>query len=177
VSKASSQKRPADDLRAQIGRPDVLLATWFGAGLLPGAPGTWGSLAALPCAYLLFHLGGPVVLAAATALVFLLGVAASQRIERRLGLKDPGQIVVDEVVGQWLCLLPIAGDPALYPVAFIAFRVFDIAKVWPANMLDRRLSGGIGIMVDDIVAAIYGGAVTALISLAFGREVCFLAIC
>jgi phosphatidylglycerophosphatase A len=177
VSSRSTAQSKADSLRAAWRKPDVLIATWFGAGLLPAAPGTWGSLAALPVGYLLVVAGGPILLGIATALVFVVGVAASNRVERRFGLKDPSQIVVDEVAGMWLCLLPVANDLLLYPVAFIAFRIFDIAKVWPVNILDRKLRGGLGVMADDIAAAIYGGAVTALFSLAFGREVCFLTIC
>ncbi|MDX1710138.1 MAG: phosphatidylglycerophosphatase A [Rhodovibrionaceae bacterium] len=167
----------AEALRAQRYRPDVLLVTWFGAGLLPGAPGTWGSLAALPFAYAIALAGGPVALLAASAVLFPIGTFLSDRVMRRIGHADPGQIVIDEVAAQWLSLVPVATQPMFYPVAFIAFRVFDIAKVWPVNILDRRLAGGFGVMADDTVAAIYAGSCTALVALAFGSETCFLTIC
>jgi phosphatidylglycerophosphatase A len=96
---------------------------------------------------------------------------------QRIGHADPGEIVIDEVAGQWLSLVPVAAEPAFYPVAFVAFRIFDIAKVWPVNVLDRRLEGGFGVMADDIVAGIYAAVSTALVALAFGSEACFLTIC
>lgn len=131
------------------------IATWFGSGLLPRAPGTWGSLAALPFAALLVWFGGWPLLLAASGLLFVLGTWASERYARRLGKKDPSEIVVDEVLGQWLVLLPWALDPFAYLLGFAAFRVFDIAKPWPVSLADRRLAGGLGIMLDDVIAAGY----------------------
>lgn len=139
---------------------DSLVATWFGAGYLPKAPGTWGSLAALPCAFVIAHLGGAIALLVAAILLFPVGVAASARYGRRVGLSDPGVIVVDEVVGQWLAVLPVVGHPLLghdvigYALAFAAFRLFDILKPWPVGALDRRLKGGLGVMADDAAAGV-----------------------
>lgn len=144
--------------RLPFGHPAALLATWFGCGLLPKAPGTWGSLAALPCAAVIAWSAGPWGLAAATLAVFAAGVWASRRYADASGSADPGAVVIDEVAGQWLALLPVALDWALYPIAFVAFRFFDIVKVWPANWMDRRLKGGLGIMADDIVAGLYAAA-------------------
>ncbi|MFQ6018552.1 MAG: phosphatidylglycerophosphatase A, partial [Kiloniellaceae bacterium] len=138
--------------------PARLLATWFGSGLLPGAPGTWGSLAALPFAALISWLGGPWALLAAVLMVFVLGLWASGRFTEGEDTEDPGEVVIDEVAGQWLAVLPVPLDPGLYLVAFLAFRLFDIAKVWPANLAQRRLAGAWGIMADDIVAGLYAGA-------------------
>ena len=136
----------------------TLLATWFGAGRLRPAPGTWGSLAALPCAAGLVWLGGPWALACAIAVVFAAGVWASGWFGRRSDSRDSSIIVIDEVAGQWLAILPIALDLRLYVAAFVLFRLLDILKPWPISWIDRRVHGGFGVMADDILA----GAAAAL---------------
>jgi phosphatidylglycerophosphatase A len=142
--------------------PAALIATWFGSGLLPGMPGTWGSLAALICAWPLIAWGGAVALPVATVAVFILGCWAAARYEAQSGRKDPGEVVVDEVAGQWIALLPLVlwpwGDDAMIAAAlgsFLLFRLFDIWKPWPIGVFDRELSGGLGIMVDDVLAGLY----------------------
>ncbi len=140
--------------------PASLLATWFGSGLLPKAPGTWGSLAALPCAIVIAALAGPWGLLAAVLAVTAAGLWAADIYAARSGADDPGEVVIDEVAGQWLALVPAALDPWLYAVAFLAFRFFDIVKVWPANWLDRNIKGAWGIMLDDLAAGVYAGALT-----------------
>ncbi|MGE5270709.1 MAG: phosphatidylglycerophosphatase A [Thiohalocapsa sp.] len=144
-------------------RAEALIATWFGVGLMPVLPGTWASLAALPIGWILMALGGPAALAAAAALLFAIGCWASGRVAAASGLLDPNFIVVDEVAAQWLALLPAPLDWRAYAVAFIAFRVFDIFKPWPANIIDRRLKGGFGIMLDDVAAAFYAALILVLI--------------
>ncbi len=133
----------------------AILATWFGAGLLPKAPGTWGSLAALPCGLALTWLGGPWLLLGGAVAVFFLGIWAGGRYAKDRGLEDPGVVVIDEVAGLWIALLPALLDPLLAALAFLAFRLFDILKPWPINLLDRELKGGLGIMADDVLAGIY----------------------
>ncbi len=140
--------------------PASVLATWFGSGLLPKAPGTWGSLAALPLAFVLADLAGPWGLLIGVLLVLIVGLWAADVYAAHSGSGDPGEVVSDEVAGQWLALVPAALDPRLYAVAFLAFRFVDIVKVWPAIWLDRNLKGGWGIMLDDVVAGLYAGAVT-----------------
>ncbi len=140
--------------------PISLLATWFGAGLLPKAPGTWGSLAALPLAFVIAAGAGTWGLLAAAAVATLVGVWAAGVYAARRGQADPQTVVIDEVAGQWLALVPVAQDLRLYAVAFLAFRFFDIVKVWPAGRIDRELKGGWGIMLDDVVAGLYAAAVT-----------------
>ena len=139
--------------------PIALLATWFGSGLLPKAPGTWGSLAALPFAYGIYLWTGTFGLVVATVLVFVIGVWASGRYANAKENSDPGEVVIDEVAGQWLALIPAIGILWYYPVAFVAFRIFDILKPWPVGWLDRHLKGGLGIMADDIAAGIYAALV------------------
>lgn len=152
--------------------PVTLVATWFGAGLIRRAPGTWGSLAALPCAAGLHLLGGPWLLAGATGLVALAGVWASGRYAAALGSGgasgDPGAVVVDEVAGQWLALLPLPLDLWWYAAAFALFRLFDIAKPWPIGWLDQNLHGGRGIIADDLAAGLVAGALAYALLLWLG---------
>ncbi len=140
-----------------------LLCSWFGAGYLPKGPGTWGSFAALPLGWLIWRLGGHPALAVATGLVFFVGWWASERIVRADGLEDPSWIVIDEVAGQWLTLL--FTPPALldYAVGFALFRLFDIWKPWPVSWADQKIKGGLGIMLDDILAGLMALAVLSLL--------------
>lgn len=150
-----------------------LVATFFYVGLLPRAPGTWGSLAALPCAYILHLLGGFPLLALATLALAALGFWAAGAETRAGGDPDPGEIVVDEVVGQWIALFPLSAGlwlagaaPQVFPWpgwvgAFVMFRLFDIWKPWPVSWADG-LHGATGIMLDDILAGVMAAVVVAL---------------
>jgi phosphatidylglycerophosphatase A len=135
--------------------PALVLGTWFGAGLLPVMPGTWGSLAALPCAWAIRSMWGAAGLAIAAVIVFGAGCWAARTLAQTSRVKDPGAIVIDEVVAQWLVLLPAPLDPVSYAAAFLLFRIFDIWKPWPVRSANRRVSGGLGIMLDDLLAAVY----------------------
>lgn len=147
--------------------PASLIATFFGAGLLPKAPGTWGSLAALPFGALLLWQGGPWLLAGGILLVSLAGWWASAEHARTIGKDDPGEIVIDEVAGQWIALLPAALAWPDFLVAFLLFRAADILKPWPATWADRTIHGGLGVMVDDLIAGAYA-ALTLLLLKAGG---------
>jgi phosphatidylglycerophosphatase A len=149
--------------RVRPTEPAALLATWFGAGFLPVAPGSWASLAALPCAALLVWFGGPVLVLGAAAALFLLGTCAADAYMAAVQVHDPPAIVVDEVVGQWLTLALLPLDPFAYALGFVLFRVLDVLKPWPANFVDRAVTGGIGVMLDDVVAGAYAGAALWLI--------------
>jgi len=146
-----------------------LLATLFGAGDLPGAPGTWGSLAALPFALVAVMIGGQFLLMALILVGFVVGVWASGKLATYHRLQDPQRVVIDEVVGQWLAILPLALDWRFYPVAFVLFRFADITKPWPLKDLER-LHGGVGIMADDVGAGVYAGALTWLIAVWLGSQ-------
>ena len=135
--------------------PAALLATWFGAGLLPVAPGTWGSLAALPFAWAIATLLGQPALLIAAAIVFGVGWWAAEQVGRASGIADDGSIVIDEVAGQWLTLAVVPPSAAAYVLGFLLFRLFDITKPWPASAAERTIPGGLGVMADDIVAGIY----------------------
>jgi len=135
--------------------PAFLIATWFGSGLLPKIPGTWGSAAALPFAWGIMWFGGPKVLLVCAIVAFIVGIWAAGMYSKHSGIKDAGPIVIDEVAGQWLTLIPAGLDPILFLVGFFLFRAADILKPWPANWADRELEGGLGVMLDDIFAGIY----------------------
>jgi phosphatidylglycerophosphatase A len=134
--------------------PAILIATWFGIGLVKWAPGTFASLAALPLAWILRSYTGPLGLAMAAGALFVVGTWAAARYERRTGTHDSSAIVVDEVVGQWITLLLIPAELTVYALAFVLFRLFDILKPWPISLADRRIGGGFGVMFDDVLAGI-----------------------
>ena len=147
----------------RLSQPTTLISVGFGTGLLRGAPGTWGSLAALPPAMAIVWLGGWPALAVAAVVVSVLGIWAADAMVRRSGVHDPGIIVVDEIAGQWITILPIAAHFEMYPLAFVAFRIADIAKPWPVSVADRRVGGGFGVMLDDVIAALYAAVAVWLI--------------
>jgi len=147
----------------------MLIATWFGSGYLPEAPGTWGSLAALPFAWVILTLlPGAFPLLAASCVLLAVGVWASAQHSATLGTHDAGEIVVDEVVGQWMVLAVAPFSPLGWLVAFLLFRFFDVLKPWPISWIDRRVSGGWGIMLDDVVAGLFAAVSVWLIVFAVG---------
>jgi phosphatidylglycerophosphatase A len=143
--------------------PAALLATWFGTGFLPVVPGSCASLAALPLAALLVWLGGSILVLAAGAALFVIGMWAADAYMDAVKVHDPPAIVVDEVVGQWLTLALLPLDPLVYALGFVLFRILDVLKPWPANFIDRAVTGGFGVMLDDVVAGAYAGGAVWLI--------------
>jgi len=137
--------------------PTKIVATWFGAGLARKAPGTWGSVAALPFAWAIQYWAGSAGLVLAAMLVFLIGWAASNRLVDTMGIEDPQIIVVDEVVGQWLTLACGPLSIPAYLIGLLLFRAADITKPFPASWADRKVGGGLGVMLDDVLAALYSG--------------------
>ena len=135
--------------------PAMLIATGFGVGLSPVAPGTAASLVALAIAWAIHAVTGNPGLTVAAALVFAIGCWAADVVARVHRARDPDVVVVDEVAGQWLVLLAAPFDPLGWGFAFLLFRLFDISKPWPAGWVDRHVKGGLGIMLDDILAAGY----------------------
>ena len=154
-----------------------LIATFGHVGLLPRAAGTWGALAAVPLGYLLHRLGGPALLLAAVAALYALGYWATKAAAFGHGGLERSEIVVDEVVGQWIALLPLSfglwhagAPPQVFPwpgwvAAFLLFRLFDLWKPWPVSWARRR-EGPAGVMLDDVLAGLMAGAATALLGAA-----------
>lgn len=134
------------------------------AGLAPKAPGTWGT--ALACAlapFLFFPLSLPLR-AALLVLLFFAGGWAAGKAEFILDQKDPGQVVIDELVGVWLAMLPFKNESFwLVFSAFVCFRIFDIIKPWPVKASENWLPGGFGIMIDDVIAGFYAMAALFLL--------------
>ena len=132
-----------------------ILATVFYLGRIPGAPGTWGSIAAV-LVWLILPEQMLSVFIFSGILIFLavIGIWVSQLVESASGTTDPSEIIIDEWVGQWIALLALPQTWISAVIALVFFRIFDIAKPWPINNL-QKLPGGWGIMVDDIVAGIF----------------------
>lgn len=144
--------------------PDAVIATWFGVGLLRPAPGTLGTIAAIPFGFAINYYSHPVFLLAA-ALILLLGSSkAVHRFGKKVGETDSSSIVVDEVVGMWIAGAAAFTNPALWLLAFALFRFFDIVKIWPASFFDKKVKNGFGVMMDDVVAGIYALFGVAIIS-------------
>ena len=149
-----------------------LIATFFYVGLIRPAPGTWGSAAAIPVGYLIHVAGGFPALLAATIAVFFIGWWATIRETHGKEDHDPSEIVIDEVAGQWIALLPLSGglwhagvDPWVFPypgwiAAFLLFRLFDIWKPGPVGWADRK-STAFGVMFDDVIAGVMAAIVVA----------------
>ncbi len=135
--------------------PAKLLGTWFGTGLSPKASGTMGSIAALPFAYVIQIYGGNRALLIASLIAFVVGWLASNTYLHYTDAKDPKEIVIDEVAGQWLLLSFMFPTLHSYIVGLALFRLFDILKPWPISVADRKITNGFGVMFDDILAAVY----------------------
>lgn len=139
------------------------IALWGGAGLMRPAPGSWGSFAALFFAYIMFLYLPIWAFLLAIAAVFGLGHWACAVYNEQSGKQDASEIVVDEVVGQWIALIPVLllrpQSWIAFAIAFVFFRIFDILKPWPVSWADKR-HDALGIMLDDVIA----GALAAILS-------------
>lgn len=144
-----------------MNRLAIGLATWFGCGDWPWGPGTVGSLAALGIAILLHtYFGtGRLTLLVLCAIGILPAIWASTRASRLMNNPDPGRVVIDEVLGQWVALLGASVFVwKSFAAAFVLFRVFDIWKPWPVHLLEK-LPEGVGIVADDIAAGLYAALI------------------
>ena len=145
-----------------LANPIQFLALGFGSGLAPKAPGTFGTLAAVPLFLLMSGLTpliyGLVVLVVCLAGIYICGKAASD-----VGVHDHGAIVWDEFAGFFITMfmVPVSWQSGL--VGFVLFRIFDIAKPWPISLADKKLTGGFGIMFDDVLAGLFALAIMHLI--------------
>jgi len=164
-----------------VGDYVALAVATCGVGYIPLAPGTWGSLVGigvyLGISFLITRAANPSLLASviigvsAILIVTLVGIWAASRTEKLLGRKDPGKVVIDEVAGQMISLMPLSlvfARPwnGWVIVSFILFRFFDIVKPYPARRLER-LHGGLGIMADDLIAGVYAAVITAILLFVF----------
>lgn len=145
----------APTLRFMLHHPAHFIALGFGAGLAPFAPGTFGTLVAIPIALVLDRYAGDAGFVAATAALFAAGVWASAVTGRNLDAPDHGGIVIDEVVAFLLVLFFAGLTPMRIAIAFALFRFFDIVKPPPIRQVDAAMKNGFGVMLDDLVAAGY----------------------
>ena len=151
-----------------MGRSPVRwVAFGFGVGLLPRAPGTFGTLIAIPLVVLLTFLGSWLY---AIVCVVLVGIAimVADRVEHQLGQRDPGVIVIDEVVGFVVAMAFLPTKLWIVVIAFVIFRLLDILKPPPIDWVERRFKGGVGIVADDVVAGLLTNAVVQLLLLLVG---------
>ena len=134
--------------------PLHFLSLGFGSGLLPVAPGTFGTLAAIPVYLIMTSLTLPVYLFV-TAIAFILGVYLCGYTSRALGVHDHSGIVWDEIVGFMVTMIAVPNETGWIVAGFLLFRLFDILKPWPIKWVDTHLQGGFGIMFDDLLAGIF----------------------
>jgi phosphatidylglycerophosphatase A len=141
-----------------------VLATWFGCGLVPLAPGTAGTLAAVPL-YLVLRSSGPAAVLFVAVVLAIVGIWAADHVIAKTGLKDPQIVVIDEVVGVLVTLAASRPTWSSVVLGVVLFRVFDQWKPWPARSLEG-LPGGLGVMMDDVAAGVWGAAVLVLVGMA-----------
>lgn len=146
----------------QKSRTAAQIATLFGVGFAPTAPGTVASLVALPLAALIYLVAGRTTVLLCGLAVFAIGSWACEMYVRQTGKKDPSECVVDELAGQWIACAFAPFSVLGYLAAFAFFRALDIAKPWPINRLES-LHGGFGIMADDVMAGLLAGFAIALL--------------
>lgn len=139
------------------------LAFGFGSGFAPKAPGTAGTLAAIPFALLLGQLPLPVHMVVLLAAVGI-GIHCCGRTAHDLGVHDHGGIVWDEFVGYWLTVAMLPNTALWLALGFVVFRVLDIWKPWPIRVADRSLEGGLGVMLDDVIAGLMAGLILLAVS-------------
>ena len=158
MSKVQSDRlSPLDVFRKSgpAGKTALILSTWFGSGLFPVASGTVGSLAALPFIFVLSKL--ELWQGIATLAIFVaIAVWSSGLTQKLLEKKDPSEVVIDEVAGFSLAMSLVPFSPASLAVGFLLFRIFDIIKPYPIRDLER-LRGGLGIVMDDLLAGLFAG--------------------
>jgi phosphatidylglycerophosphatase A len=152
--------RPTTQFAAS--HPAHMIAFGFGAGLVPVAPGTMGTLAAWPVGWYLAGAVAPLGFVAIIALLFVIGIWACGLTGRRLGIEDHGALVWDEAVAFLVVLALLPRTLEWQAAGFVLFRLFDIAKPPPIRWLERRFHGGLGVMLDDLLAAGYTLLVLAL---------------
>jgi phosphatidylglycerophosphatase A len=145
-----------------IKRPVCFLGLGFGSGLAPFAPGTFGTLAAIPI-YLLMQDLPLLIYLAITTIFFILGIYICQKSAGWIGMDDPSAVVWDEIVGYLVTMLAAPSGWQWLVIGFVLFRLFDIIKPWPIRWFDKNLHGGLGIMVDDVIAGVFSLIVIQLL--------------
>ncbi|MCW9046548.1 MAG: phosphatidylglycerophosphatase A [Gammaproteobacteria bacterium] len=146
----STKKIPITYLK----NPVHFISVGFGSGLLPKAPGTFGTLVAIPLYFLISHLDFWIYFLI-TCVVTIAGVYACSYTSKALGVHDHSGIVIDEIAGYFITMMAVPFDWLWVLLGFVLFRIFDILKPWPISWLDKNCEGGLGIMLDDVLAGIF----------------------
>ena len=149
--------------RVVLTHPAGWIASGFGIGLSPVAPGTMGSLAALLPWWFYLQYASLAVQLAVLGVAFVIGVLTANWVIGKTGVQDPSVVVWDEFIGQWIALLLAPAGWMWMALGFGLFRLFDIWKPWPVSWADRKLHGGVGAMLDDVLAGVYAFATVQLI--------------
>lgn len=145
-------------LRDLVRDPVSFLAFGFGSGLAPWVPGTMGTLMAVPFYLLAAHFLSLALYLALLVVAFTIGIYLCGRTAEKLGVHDHGGIVWDEFVGFWLTMVAVPPGWFWVLLGFVLFRIFDMVKPWPIRAVDRRVGGGFGIMIDDVLAGLAAAA-------------------
>lgn len=135
--------------------PHILITTWFGFGLINPMSGTWGTIAALPLAYLVLQFSSLYLLLSLILVFYILGVLSIKKYFQPNKIFDRSEIVIDEVVGVWIALINSNTNLIKWFMVFLIFRILDIIKPWPANYFDKNTVSPHSIMLDDVVAGVY----------------------
>lgn len=141
------------NVKITIKTPMQFLASGFGSGCAPVAPGTFGTLAAIPVWMMLSFLS-PIPYVIAVIAIFILGCYVSEKASQELNVHDHGGIVIDEFVGFFITMFLVPFSWINILLGFVLFRIFDVIKPWPIKIVDRQVKGGFGIMVDDVLAGV-----------------------
>jgi len=152
------------NFRELIKRPVCFLGLGFGTGLAPKAPGTFGTIAAIPI-YLLMQNLSLMTYLVLTAIAFVVGIWICQQSADWLGKEDPSAVVWDEIVGYLVTMIAAPQGWQWVALGFVLFRFFDILKPWPISIADKELHGGFGIMLDDVIAGIFAAGCIQLLYL------------
>ncbi|EJP75130.1 MULTISPECIES: phosphatidylglycerophosphatase A family protein [Campylobacter] len=140
-----------------------LFLTFFGFGLLPKAPGTWGSIAGTVVAVAILWAFSPTTLFLASILLFLISISIIDRYEAQIGIHDSSHIVIDEVAGVWLAVAISGGTISQILLSFAFFRLLDIKKPSVIGRVDKNVKGGLGVMGDDMIAGFFAGLMSAMV--------------
>jgi phosphatidylglycerophosphatase A len=156
--------QPKINFRELIKRPVCFLGLGFGSGLAPKAPGTFGTIVAIPI-YLLMQNLSLMSYITLTVIAFLVGIWICQQSADWLEKEDPSAVVWDEIVGYLVTMVAAPQGWQWIAIGFVLFRIFDILKPWPISLADRELHGGFGIMLDDVIAGIMAAGCLQLLYL------------
>lgn len=145
----------------------IWIAAWFGCGFLSPGPGTWGSFGGLMAGLFIATLFSGLALLLGVFLISAVGFLAAERFDSAMNTHDSKMIVVDEVAGQWIAMIPALGSVPLLLLSFILFRGFDIIKPWPVSHFEKNVAGAAGVMGDDIVAGLIAAVCIIMVRYVF----------